>query len=305
MGRRTFALLTGLFVMLLTTALVASALFLRGWHVTRSPYVVVADVPVTGLRAGGEVFFRGLSAGVVDSLRVDPDRPQRILVRILVDPDIPVTGTSFATLRSEGVTGSRRLQLDVGGPAPPLATSAEQPGLIPLHPSLLDGIEDQVRALLPKLQELVAGLNELTGPRNRLRVERILANTEAASAQLGGLERRLERSFGRAVGGVPGLVDQSRSTLARVDTLVAGLDRLAANLQALTDEATKLTSSTRVELSQNTLPRLRTALDQVTETGASLQRLSRQIQANPRALLVGPPREPPGPGERGHRWSRR
>jgi phospholipid/cholesterol/gamma-HCH transport system substrate-binding protein len=305
MGRRAYAILTGIFLTVFTSGLVASMVFLRGCSVTRSPYLVVADVPVSGLRPGAEIFYRGVTAGVVDSLRVDRRDPRRILVRILVDPDIPVTATSFATLRTEGVTGSRRLHLDVGAPAAPLSTSDAAPARIPLRPSLLDQVGDRLGEVLPRIEELVANLNLIVGPDNRARVERILANTEVATARLVTLERNLDHRLGRALAGVPGLVDDGRTTVKRVDTLVADLSRLAQRLDGVTREASALTAATRSELREGTLPRLRVALDQVAQTGATLEQLSRRIQADPRAFLFGPPRSPPGPGERGHRWPRR
>jgi phospholipid/cholesterol/gamma-HCH transport system substrate-binding protein len=293
MGRRSFAVYTGLFIVSLTFALIATAFFLRGCHADRLTYVVVADTPVTGLLTGSQVTYRGLNAGVVDGLRLDPNDPRRMLVRVRIDRAIPVTAATYGTLQLRGVTGTRTLDLDAGGPAPRLATSETQPGQIPLRPSFVDQLEGQVQQLAPKIQQIAENLALLTGPESRARVDRILANSETVTERLGAISDSVERSFKL----VPGLVADGRTAARRVGVLAGNLDTFAR-------EATKLTTSTHEELSQRTIPRLNAAFEQIGKAGGSLERLSREVETNPRSLLLGLTPPPPGPGERGYRRHR-
>jgi phospholipid/cholesterol/gamma-HCH transport system substrate-binding protein len=292
-GRRSFALQTGVFITALTFALVVTAFFLRGCSSDRVPYVVVADTPVTGLSTGSQVTYRGLNAGVVSSLRVDPQDARRVLVSIDVDRQLPITTNTYGNLQLRGVTGTRVLDLDTSGPAPKLATSAQQPGRIPLRPSFVDHLETEVQQLVPHVRQLAQNLAELTGAENRARVERILAHTEAATARLDSIGDSMERSFTL----VPGLLAEGRATTKRVNALAGHLDEFA-------QAATKLTTTTHDELSKRTIPRLNTAFEQIGRASGSLERLSRELESNPRSLLLGLTPPPPGPGERGYRRRR-
>lgn len=286
MGRRSFALQTGIFISALAVGLVVFGLFLRGCNPDRVRYVVVADIPVTGLQTGSQLWYRGVNAGVVESIRVDPHNPMRALVFIEVDREIPITSKTFASLRMTGVTGTRVLDLDNAAPGPRLATSEEHPARIPMRGSFIDSVEHDVRKLMPVFQQLAQNLAELTGAENRARVAAILTHTERATARLDALEDQVERSLK----GMPSLVAEGR--------------RAAKHVGTLAEAATRLTTSTEQELQQRTLPRLNAAFERIGEASGSLERLSRELASDPRSLLLGQTPPPPGPGERGYRRRR-
>ena len=105
MESRAYALITGLFVLGLTACIVLWAHWLAKEPLARTHYRVVSTVPVSGLNVEAQVRYRGMSVGRVSAITLDPKDPRRILVRIEVDDNIPVTHGTYAQLGTEGITG--------------------------------------------------------------------------------------------------------------------------------------------------------------------------------------------------------
>ena len=73
---------------------------------------LVTRSTVNGLGPQADVKYRGPDVGKVVSIKFDPEVSGQIIVRISVDHDTPITGTTYATLGLQGVTGVAYVQLD-------------------------------------------------------------------------------------------------------------------------------------------------------------------------------------------------
>lgn len=300
MENRAYALITGLFVIALGIAVVAAWVWLSGYGEERKTYVVVSKDTVSGLAPQSTVSFRGVPVGQVESVGFDPARFPTVLIKIRVDRDIPVTRGTYATLRIQGLTGLTQIELDATGDDPaPLSTSTDDPGKIPMRPSLINKLTDVGRDMIPNLNQLTVSLNRLLDETNRTHIRKILANTEVAAAQLVELETQTKA----ALEPLPALSRDARQTLKRIDTLVAGLDEISGPLKKLARNANQLSltgQSAGEKFIHSTLPRVNTALDQLNRTTREIQQLTRHLRKNPQSLLMGRRRPPPGPGEVGY-----
>ncbi|MGA9853307.1 MAG: MlaD family protein [Gammaproteobacteria bacterium] len=294
MNNRAYALVTGLFVLVMVAAIVVAAVFLGGSHQQTKPYIVVTTGNVYGLAPRSTVYFRGIAAGQVDSIGFDPADPRRILIHIEVNTDIPVTRDTYAVSKLQGVTGLSQLGLQTSGrSSEPLATSAQAPARIPLRPSLLDQLSDTGTKVVAQLDTLTISLNQLLNADNREHIRRLLAQADVASANLVKLETDLDAGARR----MPALAGQMQTTLSRVDDLTKSLNQL-------TQQAETLVVSGQVagqKINSETLPRLNAALAQITAASAQIRRLAGSLQKNPQQLLLGPQRTAPGPGEPGYK----
>lgn len=75
MENRAYALITGLFILVLGSAVVGGVLWLGSSAEALSPYVVVSDDSVSGLVEHSTVMYRGVHVGQVSSMREKPETP--------------------------------------------------------------------------------------------------------------------------------------------------------------------------------------------------------------------------------------
>jgi phospholipid/cholesterol/gamma-HCH transport system substrate-binding protein len=97
----------------------------------RTPYKVVFTGPVSGLSTGAWVLFNGVRVGEVTKIDFMPQDPSHVFALIGVDSRVPVRTDTTARLEYTSLTGVASIQLEGGSiDAPPLQTSAKEPGVI-------------------------------------------------------------------------------------------------------------------------------------------------------------------------------
>lgn len=289
---RAYAIATGIFVVVALTALVLTAYWLTGTDPARRPYVIVSEYSVAGLAEGSEILYRGVPAGRVESIAIDPDDPRRVLIGILVDPQVPVQRGTYAELQQRGLTGVAQVELAHVEATEPLPTSDENPARIPMAPSLLDQASDVGTQTLEILREVARAFDDVLNEENRARlrtvatrVDGLLMSVEQVAATLeSDLPPALD-SATRAADSVTALAERTTASMDEVDALIAELRATSAAARDVAEE-----------LAAGGGPDLDRALEAVSNAAQDLARLARNLASNPGQLLRGP-RTPPGPGE--------
>ncbi len=296
MNNRAYALVTGVFVLLLATAVIFVGVWMSGSHKQTHPYIVVTTGNVGGLQPQSTVNFRGIAAGTVDKIRIDPSDARNILIYLDINQDIPITRATYATLKLQGITGLSQLALD-NSPGPlamqPLVTNSQAPARIPMRPSLIDQLGSSGVQLAAQLDQLVTALNKLLNTDSRTHIKRLLAQADAATAMLLKLARDLEATARL----LPALDAHTEKTLAEVERAADNVSILSHNLERLTDTGQAVGG----ELADRTVPQLNAALTQINQAAADMHRLADSLRRDPQQLLLGPARPAPGPGEPGYK----
>ena len=106
---------------------------------------------VSGLTAGDAVKFRGVDAGTVKSIRVDPENTRLVVVDLRLRKETPVMTDTRASLEMKGITGVVVIELNGGDPAAKTLLEATPPGQVPEIPSEKTGL----KAMLDDLPKLV------------------------------------------------------------------------------------------------------------------------------------------------------
>jgi phospholipid/cholesterol/gamma-HCH transport system substrate-binding protein len=293
MHDRAYVVGTGAFVVAGVAVLLITAYWLAGMGDERRPYVVVSTYSVAGLSAGSEVLYRGVPAGRVERIGIDPDDPARVLIQIDVNEDIPVRQSTFARLHLRGLTGVAQIELaDTGESPEPLPTSDARPARILMAASLLDEVTDAGSQALSLLSKLADTLSEALNEENRerlrsmgTRLDGVLASVEEVARSL---EAELPRTMSeatRAADSVATLADRATESMDDVDRLIAELRETAAVARRLGEE-----------LSDGSVLGLDSALEAVNAAGREMSRLARELARQPETLLRGR-RPAPGPGE--------
>jgi phospholipid/cholesterol/gamma-HCH transport system substrate-binding protein len=314
MGKETYALLTGLFVLTLGSALVAASIWLGHYGEERDLYTVITQSSVSGLNPESTVLYRGVQVGKVSAIRFDPLNARNIQVQIEVNKGLPITHGTYAKLRVQGLTGLAQIELGDSGDNPqPLSTDKDNPAQIPLQPSLIDKLTDSGGNILLGSQELIAHINDMLDNENRQRIKAVLTNMETASGRLSGLEERMDKTFvhmDQAAAKVKGAGEEvlaagatARQTFSQFDSLAGDLDKLTSHIQTLAENANALVVSGKHStdiMTQASLPRLNAVLEELQATSLQIRTLSGLLEKDPQMLLYGRQPPTPGPGEPGY-----
>ncbi len=305
MENRAHAVAAGIFTIVLGLAAAFAVWWFSGNREATKEYVLVTTNSVTGLNAQATVRYRGIRAGRVNAIGLDPNDARNILVTIEIDSDIPVTRSTTARLATQGVTGLAYVQLEDSG--------ASNEGLsgelarIPMTGSATDALADTAVDVLAQTRTLLARMEGLLDDENLARISVTLKNLESASA---GLDQRV-RDLG------PLLADARRAfddkNISRLRTILANVEKASGQATPIANELRTLLGSLQAvarrldaagadaagEFVGNTLPRANSLLHELATTSRQLTRVLTELEDAPQSLVFGrvPPR--PGPGEAG------
>jgi phospholipid/cholesterol/gamma-HCH transport system substrate-binding protein len=315
MESRAYALLTGVFVIVVIAAMVAWANWLAREPLERAAYRVVSGIPVTGLNPQAQVRYRGIGVGRVTGIGLDKKDKRRILIDIEVDKAIPITRGTYAQLGLEGITGIAYVHLlDEGGDPQPAPRGADGLVELQLRPSFMDSITDGAEGAVRDARQLMAALNEILTPENRKRIgatlvslERIAVNLEATAEKLPGAVERADARLNAWL--AEENLRQARESLASVNQAAKAFPELARESQQLVKDARELVDrlgklsaeahGAASTLREETLPGIHAAAESVERGAQRIGRLAAEIEAQPNSVLWGRPAGRPGPGEPG------
>jgi phospholipid/cholesterol/gamma-HCH transport system substrate-binding protein len=304
MGKNKYALITGIFLIVLTTAIAAVVYWIGHFERERNIYYVSTRHSVTGLNPESTVFYRGIAVGKVLDIHFDPNDSGTILVPIEVDKEIVLSKGVFATLQLKGVTGLTQIQLeDPEQPGRPLPSGGDPANRIPLKPSLADRLMHSGEDILKKAEHIMARLSVFLSDENEKNVSDILSNLKSLSDKL----NRLEKSVDKALAEVPKLGNRAEKTLDNIDRLANDLQSLSRDVRTLEKKAEKL-AETGFEVSdqvtQTTLPKVNELLNELQAAAQQVNKVANQLENNPQSLIFGPPDQEPAPGEPGYKEPR-
>ncbi len=308
MENRAHALMAGLFVLVLCSALAVAVWWFAGDRERMSEYVLVSQSSVNGLSEQGRVRFRGIAAGNVSRITIDPKDARNILVRIRVRADIPITKATRARLGTQGVTGLAYIQLEDPGTDPtPLTGDGNEPPRLALEAGLIEQIADTALAAAHRFKAVADQIAQLFDDENTARLRNSLERLESATVGL-------DRTFAEA----PKTLASIRNTFSpdnikRISTMLDNLEQASSGVAPTLAEARTLIERLTItanridhvaqtagnDLSNGTLPQLNELLRELTGSSRRLSHLLEEVEASPQLLLTGRGTPRPGPGEPG------
>jgi phospholipid/cholesterol/gamma-HCH transport system substrate-binding protein len=305
MENKAHALIAGIFTIVLLTAAVMVGLWLNRDRVEWVPYQIATKLSVPGLNPQATVRYRGLDVGKVNNITFDPQVPGQILIHISVQPDTPITQSTFATLGYQGVTGIAYVQLEDDGSRPvKVESNDEQIARIEMRPSLLDQLQNRGLAILQQTEEIARRINVLLEPVNQQAILSTFDNVSKAATEIGGIPRQLQPTLAK----LPAMTAQAEQALSALttlskeaSTLAGNLNGVAVTLQSPQGPLAKLAGSAEQlgaaanKLEYETLPLAGDARSSI----RALNRTLNTVNERPQSILFGSPAAAPGPGEAG------
>jgi phospholipid/cholesterol/gamma-HCH transport system substrate-binding protein len=304
MGKNKYALITGVFLIALTTAVIGVVYWIGHFERERNIYYVSTRKSVSGLNPESTVFYRGIAVGKVLDIHFDPNDSGTILVPIEVDKSIVLSKGVYATLQLKGVTGLTQIALEdaeqLGVRLPPGDDPAHR---IPLMPSLADKLMTTGEDILKKAEHIMGRLSVFLSDENEKNVSDTLSNLKSLSDKL----NQLQKSVDKALAEVPKLSNRAEKTLGNIDILTKDLQSLSRDIKLLEQKAEKL-AETGLEASdqvmQSTLPKVNDLLIDLQSAAQQVNKIANLLENNPQSLIFGLPSQEPAPGEPGYKEPR-
>jgi phospholipid/cholesterol/gamma-HCH transport system substrate-binding protein len=259
---------------------------------------------INGIAVGSPVAFNGVPVGKIEQIKLLPDTPQFVRVRISIAEDVPVLKGTTATVEGIGFTGVSQIQLSgaMQGADP---ITEKGPYGVPVIPPRVGGFG----ALLASAPELLNNISQLTerltlllNPENRTSIAGILHNADRLTDALA--------DRGPALGAT---LDEARetlkattATLKRIDgltssasslidsdgkPLIADLRRAAASAEASLKRIDELTAAAKPgldALATETLPEANLLIRDLRDLAGNLDAVTGKLNQNPADLINGP-----------------
>jgi phospholipid/cholesterol/gamma-HCH transport system substrate-binding protein len=317
MENRAYAFIAGLFAILLCGGLILGFWWLGGSHTEESEYVVASEYPVAGLNPQAAVRYRGVDAGCVSTIRIDPKNPKVILVTITVDSTLHLTRGVYGQLASQGLTGLSYIELDdTGENLAPLDKER-----IPLRESNMSQmvnsgkeIMNHTKVLEQDAAKLLKTLNRVLDDNNVNKVSKLIDNMEKSSGQLEvllksshsatdkagrlldeirpqELSKTLE-SVRQASASLKETSDTARPTVVQLQHSLQEFERIGRHIE---ESSIELGDT----LNDETLPQVHELSRQLQQDARTINRLVDTLDQHPNSIIFGKPQPAPGPGEKG------
>lgn len=296
MEERAHALIAIVFIVVLGIGAALVAWWMMEPGVTRVPYVLVAEGNVAGLGPGSPVNYHGVQVGAVRKVMLAPKNRRQIEVKIAVDESFPLPRGSYATIASQGLIGSKAVELDLGKGSSNIETSTEAPAQLTLKSGALAGLMKNAGDIMASLKSTLKSVQDVLSEDNRQHIAQTLAHIDRASAQLVALEKSLQpslKTMPHLLGQVQDTLSAARDVLTQADKLVAAARRPVRHLGRAASAAAGLAT----QLDQTTAPQLDSLMDRLGTLSQRLEALVDTLQRTPQSLIRGPARKLPGPGE--------
>lgn len=307
-GSVALAMIVGILIMILWLARYSGG--------ERKEFDILFATSVTGLAIGSPVQFNGVTVGKINEIRLMPDRPENVRVRIAINDDVPVLNGTTAGIEGVGFTGVSQIQLQ-GAMHGTAALTAPGPWGVPLIPPRGGGLNDLLATapmVLSNVSRLTERLNDVLKDENRAALAGILKNTDVATAALAKGAPDLAAALAEA----RTTMSQATATLQRIEALTASgqslvdgeirplandLRRTVARTETTLAKVEALASAAQpgVEiLSSQTVPETTQLIRELRETTSRLGAIAAKLDEDPAAALLGgrrlpeyqPPKEP-------------
>jgi phospholipid/cholesterol/gamma-HCH transport system substrate-binding protein len=300
--------LVGLAVLILTSGLLATALWLSvGLHnKVYTTYAVYLHEAANGLSEEAPVKFSGVTVGYVKSIQLNQKDPQQVILILNIESHIPVTDSTYAQLISQGITGNSyvglqaktssltRLKKVAGYPYP----------VIPSKPSLFTQIDIVLREVSDNINKVSEEIRDVFNRENQDNLQKTLRNLQQftlvlskKSRQFGDVienSQNISKNFSKASNNFPKVLQDFDQTLQEIKNM-------ASSMKKAGNEVSKTMQSGEQAVNQINLQIIPPATDLIYRLEAianNLDAVSKSMRSNPSVIVRGMNPPKPGPGEK-------
>ena len=310
----------GVFVVVLGAAVLGVVLWLgkSDYRGVYDRYYAYMRESVAGLSVNSSVKYRGVDVGRVKDIALNPENPEEVRLTLDVLRGTPIKTDTVAVLETQGLTGLATLNLTGGSRDAPVLEAApdQEYPVIKTGPSLFFRLDMAISRLLSEqgLTKLLASLNQLSqnatavvDEENRAALRRILKDLSEVTQTLAARHEQVDKGVLGASQSAENLAKLTETMNKQMPMLLERVNKSAAALQGMTEELARtgkavsnLVQETKPDLqefSRNTLTETGLLVAELRQLTATLNRVAKDLEREPNALVLGRAPRPKGPGE--------
>jgi phospholipid/cholesterol/gamma-HCH transport system substrate-binding protein len=266
---KTSYTMVGFGVIVLSLSLLGSVLWLSSGFDKKlyTTYAVYLNEAVTGLNVDSPVKFNGVPVGSVFKITLNPANPQQVELLLHIDEKTPITSSTFATLISQGITGTTFVGLSAKtSELNPLQKRPEDPyPIIPAKPSILNQLDHVLQKVSENVNLVSQRMNSILDDENIRNFKQSLANIQKLTAVLAKKSNQLTTNLSNASEDISSAMHAGKKAFNKV--------------------------------SGQTLPPATQLFIQLNQVASNLEQLTSDLKQNPSILIRGEKAPKPGPGE--------
>lgn len=260
--------------------------FLKGFNIFKSSntYMVVFN-DVSGLTQATPVTLNGFQVGLVSSMKMDPNNPNRIITYLNMDKGVRIPRGSKMSL-DVSMLGSATIMMQTNPYTQEYVSNSDT--IIGIrNKGMLDaagGMLPQVQQLLPKIDSILSGINTLVNSealtRSLTDVNQITAEMAKTTKQLNQLMATLNKDVPTITGNISKMSDDLNVVSGQLGSLdikstYSAIDSTMKNIQALSSKISSKEGSLGLLLNDRQL------YDSINSTIGNASLLLKDIRENP------------------------
>lgn len=300
--------LVGLFVLLLSAAMIAGVLWLSAsnqYSKVFDTYLAYMHESVSGLNLNAPVKFRGVTVGKVQQISLDTSNPEQVRLEFSIERGTPITVDTIAVLKAQGLTGIAYVELSGGSSQSPLLKPTKEAPypVIQTGLSLLGRLDIGMTGLLINLNRTSENLNALLDDENRSAIKQTLAHVAAITGSLAARKADIDKAvtstsltlenMAEISGQLPGLIERMGHSAESLESMAKSTKSASISVSKTFDGV----GPDAAHFAGGGLLELERLITEMRELSLSLQRITHQVEQDPSILLRGKEARQPGPGE--------
>ena len=260
------------FLITVTVIVVATLLYLVGASLmqVRDHYTVVLNGGSGGLEVGSQVRFNDITVGRIESVTMDHNDPNQIIVGLSLDHGTPVTEDTVAVPEMANITGTKMLSMH-GGTA---HSKRLKPGdRIRAVESDFSMLTTKLVNISNRLETILDNLVQVTSPENINKLNTVLSDVEGITNKVNGLLDANEENINV-------LVTDARSTVSKVNQSMDRIENILASAETAIQRVASpgnVSKVTTILESANLLVKNVTARTSQQELGATIENINRLV----------------------------
>lgn len=211
------------FLIVVTAIVLGTLFYLAGASLmeVRDAYKIELQGGSGGLEVGSQVRFNDIIVGRVESVKLDSDDPNRVVVWVSLEHGTPVTVDTIAIPEMANITGSKMLSMRGGTKS----SRRLSPGdTIRSTTSDLSMLTTKVVNISNKLEEVLANIAELTKSENLAKIDNVIAQVEGITKNIDHLIASNEETITLMVQDTRNVIKKADGILVRADSILSTAD---------------------------------------------------------------------------------